>query len=68
MESCLRLRGQWKTTSEMGMTQVCSWPVVVALPSGAGTNPIGKAFKRFRNGSGDSLAFFWHATTKSGLT
>ena len=43
-------QGQWKTTSEMGMTQVCSWPIVVALPSGAGTNPIGKAFKRFSNG------------------
>jgi hypothetical protein len=31
--------------------------------SGAGANPIGKAFKRFRNGAGDSLAFFYQSTT-----
>lgn len=57
--------GQWKATGEMGMTEVCSWPLVVALPSGAGANPIGKAFKRFQNGEADSLSYFWHVGSKT---
>jgi len=55
--------GEWCPTRELGMEAVCSWPVVVRLPSGAGVNPIGKAFKRFRNGDADSLAFFYRSTT-----
>ncbi len=53
---------QWRATAEMKMAQVCSWPLVVALPNGTGVNPIGKAFKRFSNGPGDSLAFFYTAS------
>lgn len=53
--------GAWCPTAELGMEQVCSWPIVVRLPSGAGANPIGKAFKRFRDGEGDSLVFFYES-------
>lgn len=56
--------GVWKPTAEQGMQQICSWPVVIALPSGAGVNPIGKAFKRFRNGDADNLAFFYKSTLR----
>lgn len=54
--------GEWCPTASLGMERVCSWPVVVKMRTGAGANPIGKAFKRFRNGPGDSLAFFYKAT------
>ena len=53
---------EWRPTTSLGMERVCSWPIALRLPSGAGANPIGKAFKRFRNGDADSLAFFYHAT------
>lgn len=54
--------GVWRTTEEKGMSQVCSFPITVELPNGSGCNAIGKVFKRFRNGPGDSVAFFYHAT------
>jgi hypothetical protein len=57
-------QGSWRSTAEMGMTKVCSWPLVIALPNGTGLNPIGKAFKRFNNGPGDSLAFFYAASLR----
>jgi hypothetical protein len=56
--------GEWRPTAELGMQQVCSWPVAISMPSGAGVNPIGKAFKRFRNGDADSLAFFYKSTLR----
>jgi hypothetical protein len=57
--------GKWCPTPELSMEHVCSWPLVVQMPGGAGVNPIGKAFKRFRNGDVDSLRFFYHATLKT---
>lgn len=56
--------GEWKPTSDLGMEQVCSWPVAIRMPSGAGVNPIGKAFKRFRNGDADNLLFFYKSTLR----
>jgi hypothetical protein len=44
------------------MEAVCSWPIAVKLRNGGGANPIGKAFKRFRQGPDDSLAFFYKST------
>lgn len=38
-------------------------PVVIKLPNGNVCDPIAKAFKRFANGQGDSLAFFHHVFT-----
>jgi hypothetical protein len=54
--------GIWRPVAELGgMAKVCSWPIAIELPDASAANPIGKAFKRFENGSGDSLAFFWFA-------
>jgi hypothetical protein len=57
-------KGEWRSTADMKMSQVCSWPLVIALPNGAGINPIGKVFKRFNNGPEDNLAFFYAAAIK----
>ena len=54
--------GSWRLTADLGVSASCGWPVVIVLPDGTGCNPIGKAFKRFRNGPVDSLAFFWYST------
>ena len=54
--------GKWRQTSDLGIEASCGWPIVVVLPDGSGCNPIGKAFRRFRNGVTDSLAFFWYST------
>lgn len=53
--------GIWRRTEDLGMSKMCSFPIVVELPSVGGCNPIGKVFKRFRNGAGDSVAHFYHA-------
>jgi hypothetical protein len=51
---------EWRPVAELGgMAKMCSWPIALALPDGSAINPIGKAFKRFEHGSGDSVAFFW---------
>jgi hypothetical protein len=54
--------GSWRMTSDLGLAASCGWPIVVVLPDGTGCNPIGKAFRRFRNGAAESLAFFWYST------
>ena len=46
----------WRATAEMGMAHVCGFPVVLALRSGEGCNPVGKVFGRFREGQGHSVA------------
>ncbi|MEO8361871.1 MAG: hypothetical protein ABI672_17690 [Vicinamibacteria bacterium] len=56
--------GEWRPTADLNMQAVCSWPLVVRMPDGSGMNPIGKAFKRFRNGEGDSLAYFYQMALK----
>jgi len=54
--------GEWCATKTLGMEKVCSWPIAIKLKGGAGANPIGKAFKRFRNGPEDDLVFFYKST------
>jgi hypothetical protein len=58
--------GIWRRTEDLGMSKMCSFPIVVELPSVGGCNPIGKVFKRFRNGAGDSVAHFYQATLRLG--
>ena len=58
---------QWRPVPELGgMAKMCSWPIALALPDGSAINPIGKALKRFENGSGDSVAFLWAALANMG--
>lgn len=51
-------KAAWRTTESMGMGPLASSPIVVAMPDGRGCNPIGKVYKRFKNG-GDNLARFY---------
>lgn len=56
-------KGRWRRTEEMSMSKVCSFPIVVELlgrPDPTGCNPIGKVFKRFRNGPAESTSFFYN--------
>jgi hypothetical protein len=54
-------RATWRPTAEMGMSKVCTFPMVVALPGAVGYNPIGKVFDRFRTGESASVAAFYEA-------
>jgi hypothetical protein len=54
----------WCTTAEMGMGEVASSPIVVRVADGRGCNPVGRVYKRFQNGAGDSLASFYHVMTR----
>jgi hypothetical protein len=53
----------WRTTAEMGMGEVASSPIVIRVADGRGCNPVGRVYKRFQNGAGDSLASFYHVMT-----
>jgi hypothetical protein len=39
-------------------------PIVIELGNGAVGDPIGKTFKRFQNGTPDSLLFFYKVFTE----
>lgn len=54
----------WRTTAEMGMGEVASTPIVIRVADGRGCNPVGRVYKRFQNGTGDSLASFYHVMTR----
>lgn len=38
--------------------------MMVELPGDREVNPIGKAFKRVRNGETESVVYFWEVMTK----
>lgn len=52
-------RATWRLTAEMGMSKVCEFPMVVALPGAVGCNAIGQVFDRFRVGESASVATFY---------
>lgn len=54
----------WRKTSETPMKAAAGMPIVIELPNGNITNPIGKVFKRFENGAVDSLPYFYHVFAK----
>jgi len=49
-------RASWRATAEMGMTKVCRFSIVVALPNVTGCDVIGKVFQRFSSGTTESVA------------
>lgn len=49
-------KASWRWTAEMGMTESCRFPVLVALPGVTGCDTIGKVFQRFRVGAAESVA------------
>jgi hypothetical protein len=46
----------WRWTTEMKMTSACRFAIVLALPGVVGCDVIGKVFRRFSGGAGESAA------------
>jgi hypothetical protein len=57
--------GRWCLAAESGMAGVASSPIVVRMPDGRGCNPVGKVYKRFKDGPADSLAGFFQLMTQA---
>jgi hypothetical protein len=55
---------EWCTTEGLGMGAVATSPIVIRMPDGRGCNPVGKTYKRFRNGPEDNLAWFYHVVAE----
>jgi hypothetical protein len=53
------LNGSWRNVEGTPIEKMASGPIVVELPGEAYCNPLGKAWKRFDQGPGDSVAFFF---------
>lgn len=51
--------GKWRNTAETPMAEVAGFPLVVQLSETRFCNPIGKVFKRLKDGEGDSLPYFY---------
>ena len=54
---------RWRTTGEPGVEKTASSPIAVEMPDGRGCNPVGRVYRRFQKGRGDSLAAFYQAMT-----
>jgi hypothetical protein len=54
-------RAAWRRSAEIRMAAVLSSPIVIQLRDGRGCNPVAKAYRRFQNGTDDSLAAFYRA-------
>jgi hypothetical protein len=56
--------GLWIKREDANLPEgVSMMPIIIRLPNGTVTDPIGKAFKRFYNGDVDSLAHFYQVFT-----
>ena len=53
--------GWWIPTAGSSMEELAGAPLVIELPGGRHANPIDKVFKRFHDGAGDDVHFFYHA-------
>jgi hypothetical protein len=53
------LGGKWLLTDASKMRDLTPWPMVVQMDSGDCWNPIGKVFKRFEEGRGEDLGYFY---------
>jgi hypothetical protein len=49
-------KASWRGTAEMGMSESCRVPAVLALPGPTGCDPIGHVFRRFSGGPAQSVA------------
>lgn len=59
------LGGKWLRTDESKMKGLTPWPMVVQMDNGDCWNPIGKVFKRFEEGSGEDLGYFFRVAAGS---
>jgi hypothetical protein len=55
--------GTWRTAEEVGMSAVASSPIVIQLADGRACNPVGRVYKRFKNGPEENIAYFFHVIT-----
>lgn len=60
------LGGRWVRTDASKMKDLTPWPMVVEMTNGDCWNPIGKVFKRFEEGEGEDLKYFFSVATSSG--
>lgn len=58
------LGGHWVRTTESKMNGFTPWPIVVEMTNGDCWNPIGKVFKRFEEGKGENLSYFFRIVQK----
>src|SRR5262249_53764096 len=54
---------RWRNAAETPMAELSGFPLVIELGAKSLCNPIGKVFKRLKNGEADSLAHFFQAFT-----
>ena len=55
--------GKWLKEEDTEMKGLAGFFIVVELPNGKICNPIGKVFKRVRDGDAESLPYFYHVFT-----
>ncbi|MDH6129786.1 hypothetical protein [Kitasatospora sp. GP82] len=52
-------QGSWRSRLGRIEHEIYEFPFVIQLSGSRSCDPIGKAFKRFKNGSEDSLMYFY---------
>lgn len=57
--------GQWLKEEESEMKGLGGFFIVLALPGNKTVNPIGKVFKRVRDGETENLPYFYYVFTKT---
>jgi hypothetical protein len=55
--------GIWRKEDDTEMAGLAGFFIVVELPNNKICNPIGKVFKRVRDGEAESLPYFYHVFT-----
>jgi hypothetical protein len=59
-------RASWRWAAEMGMSESCRFPVVLALPGPTGCDPIGRVFQRYNGNPTDSVALLYETAVPAG--
>lgn len=59
--------GRWVRTDASQMKGLTPWPMVIETVKGDCWNPIGKVFKRFEEGAGEDLTYFFNVAAGTRL-
>jgi hypothetical protein len=60
-----RLGGRWVRADKSKLADLTQWPMVIEMRNGDCWNPIGKVFKRFDEGQGEDLTYFFSMAASS---
>jgi hypothetical protein len=60
------LGGRWVYTDVTKMKDMTPFPIVVEVSNGDCCNPIGSVFRRFEEGVGEDLSYFYRVAASSG--